>query len=54
MPILTPESVLYVAIKSLVGLIGPDEGARLRFWVAARFDVRGYAERPFEDHGRDA
>jgi hypothetical protein len=42
MPNLTPEPVLYVAVNSLIGLRGPDERARLRFWVAAKFDVRGY------------
>jgi hypothetical protein len=51
MPNLTPESVLLVAVKSLIGLRGPDERARLRFWVAAKFDVRGYPQATFEDRG---
>jgi hypothetical protein len=49
MPNLTPESVLYVSVKSLIGLLEPDERARLRFWVAAKFDVRGYPQHGFED-----
>ncbi len=52
MPHLTPESVLLVAVKSLIGLLGPDERARLRFWVAAKFDVHGYPQARFEDPNR--
>jgi hypothetical protein len=51
MPNETPESVLLVAIKSLVGLLGPAERSRLQTWILARFDVSGYPHRKFEDRG---
>jgi hypothetical protein len=52
MPNETPESVLLVAIKSLVGLLAPSERSRLQTWILARFDVSGYPHRTFEDRGR--
>jgi hypothetical protein len=51
MPNLTPESPLYQAVKLLIGLLPPDERGRLRFWVAAKFDVRGDMAIGFVDRG---
>ncbi|MBD5605739.1 MAG: hypothetical protein IAI48_11725 [Candidatus Eremiobacteraeota bacterium] len=41
-PNLTPESVLLVALKSLITLLAPSERSRVSTWLGARYDVRGY------------
>jgi hypothetical protein len=51
MPNLTPESDLFVAVKSLVGLLAPSERSRLATWILARFDTFGYPQRRFVDKG---
>jgi hypothetical protein len=46
MPNESAKTPLLVAIELLVALLGPDERGRLRGWILARFDARGYPHRP--------
>jgi hypothetical protein len=43
MPNTTPESVLLVAIKALIGLLPASERAALRPWILAKYAVDGAA-----------
>lgn len=38
----TPESEQLQAVKRLIEALSTDERARLRPWLLARFDARGY------------
>lgn len=41
------DSPLLVVVKALVDILSPDDRARLRPWVLAKFDVRGYPDRGY-------
>ena len=38
------DSPLLVVVKALVDILSPDDRARLRPWILAKFDVRGYPD----------
>ena len=41
------DSPLLVVVKALVDILAPNDRARLRPWILAKFDVRGYPDRGY-------
>jgi hypothetical protein len=48
MPNETLKSVLLQAIELLIGALSTAERGRLRTWIAASYDARGYSQERFD------